>query len=171
MSPFLAVAADLLVACLLVVAIATSIRLSRRIAAMKADEAALRATVTELVLATEKADAAIGALRATVLESERTLSDRLGAAARHTERLAKEVMAGEAVIERVSKIADISRRLRGEEGAPGARAPVPVPASPEMPAFDPRAPLREDDARDDGLRAAIRLARDAASRRVGGRAA
>lgn len=164
MSPFLAIAADLLVACLLVVTIVTSIRLSRKIAVMKADEGAMRTTITELVLATERADAAIGALRATVLESERTLSDRLGAAARHTERLAQEVSAGEAVIERVSRIAAISRRLRSEDGEDVAAVP-PVRAV----LAEPAAPVAED-----GLRAAIRLARDVAersARRIGERAA
>ena len=164
MSPLLAVAADLLVACLLVVTIVTSVRLSRRIRAMKADEGAMRATITELMLATEKADAAIAGLRATVIESEQALADRLGAAARHTERLAHEVAAGEAIIERVSRIAAISRRLRSEDGedAPARAEPAPVPVPVAAPAEN------------DGLRAAIRLARDVAeraARRVEGRAA
>lgn len=163
MSPLLAFAADLLVACLLVACIATSVRLSRRIAAMKAHEGAMRETITELVLATQKADAAIAALRGTVVESERTLADRLGAAARHTERLAQEVQAGEAVIERVSRIAAISRRLSSEEAGRAVPAPVPAPPAPREEAPEPGA--------DDGLRAAIRLARDVAGRRLAGRAA
>lgn len=164
MSPLLAVAADLLVACLLVATIATSIRLSRRIAAMKADEATMRATIVELVQATERADAAIASLRRTVVETDQSLSDRLGAAARHTERLAEEVMAGEAVIERVSKIAAISRRLRDEETA--------RETAPEMPkSAVSHAPTAARDGRDDGLRAAIKLARDASLRRLGGQAA
>lgn len=164
MSPFLAIAADLLVACLLVVTIVTSMRLSRKIAAMKADEGAMRATITELMVAAEKADTAIAALRATVVESERTLSDRLGAAARHTERLAQEVSAGEAVIERVSRIAAISRRLRNEEGDETLAVPPVRPLLPEPP------PL----ATADSLRAAIKLARDVAersARRISERAA
>jgi predicted component of type VI protein secretion system len=163
MSPLIAVAADLLVGCLLVATIATSVRLSRRLAAMKAGEDTMRATIAELVTATEKADAAIAGLRATVLDSERALADRLGAAARHTERLSKEVMAGEAVIERVSKIAAISRRLSSEEAArsaPSAAGPLVEPVR-EPP------PSRAED----GLRAAIRLARDVAEGRIGGRAA
>lgn len=164
MSPFLSVTADLLVACLLVVTIVTSVRLSRRITAMKADEGAMRTTILELMAATERADGAIAALRATVVDSERTLADRLGAAARHTERLAQEVLAGEAVIERVSRIAAISRRLRVEEGQSAAPEPFPEPVQePARPELPP--------ATDDNLRAAIRLAREVASRRIGGRAA
>jgi hypothetical protein len=158
MSPFLATVADLLVASLLLVTIVTSVRLSRRITAMKAGEEGMRRTIAELIAATQKADLAIGALKATVVDSERTLADRLGAAARHTERLAQEVQAGEAVIERVSKIADISRRLSSEEADPGRAAPSALP-TPD---------------RDAGLRAAIRLARDVAERsgrRLDGRAA
>lgn len=164
MSPFLAVAADLLVACLLVATIATSIRLSRRITAMKADEATMRATILELVQATERADVAIASLRKTVVETDQSLSDRLGAAARHTERLAEEVMAGEAVIERVSKIAAISRRLRDEETAREAAPVMPIPLA-------SNAPASGRDGRDDGLRAAIQLAREASARRLGGQAA
>jgi hypothetical protein len=167
MSPFVSILADLLVGCLLVACIVTSVRLSRRMAAMKADEGAMRQTVTELVLATQKADAAIAALRATVTESEQALADRLGAAARHTERLAQEVLAGEAVIERVSRIAAISRRLASEEAA--AQMPEPVAAPVPAPAAAPSVAPELKVVPGDSLRAAIRLAREAASRH--GRAA
>lgn len=168
MNPLLATIADLLVACLLVATIVTSIRLSRRIAAMKADEATMRTTILELMQATERADAAIASLRQTVVETDRSLSDRLGAAARHTERLAEEVLAGEAVIERVSKIAAISRRLRHEEDAGEIAPPVPRSSLLKPLASEPAASAPS---RDDGLREAIRLARDASSRLVGGQAA
>jgi len=164
MSTFLSVAADLLVACLLVACIVTSVRLSRRIAAMKADEGAMRATIVELVAASDRAETAIAALRATVVDSERALADRLNAAARHTERLAQEVLAGEAVIERVTRIAAISRRLRAEQERDFAPEPAPEAAPEPVRAEAP--PVAED-----GLRTAIRLAREVASRRIGGRAA
>ena len=55
MSTALVIVADVLVAILLVATIMSSVRLSRRIAGMKADEPAMRATIAELVAATENA--------------------------------------------------------------------------------------------------------------------
>lgn len=154
MSPLVAVAADLLVATLLVATIATSVRLSRQMARLKADESAMRATVADLVAATDAAERAIGGLRATVSESERTLGDRLGAALRHSTRLAEQVAAGEAVLARVGRIAETSRRLDSEQL-------VPTP--------DPE-PVRSGGT----LRDAVKAARDVAARsarRLEGRAA
>ncbi|TDR88908.1 DUF6468 domain-containing protein [Enterovirga rhinocerotis] len=165
MTPLLALAADLLVAILLVATIATSVRLSRRMSRMQQDESAMRVVVAELVTATDKADAAIAALRMTVRDSEQALADRLGAAARHTAQLAEQLTAGEAVIERVSQIAAISRRLAVEAKA------VASPQAPSPPAQDavPSTPAGAD-----RLLATIRLARDVAdrsARRVAGQAA
>ncbi len=159
MSALIAVSADLLVAVLLVATIVTSVRLSRRMALLKADESAMRATIGELVAATDSAERAIAGLRATVQESERALSDRLGAALRHSTRLAEQVSAGETVMARVAQIASLSQRLGGEShSAPaGPEAPTPSPAPAER-----------------GLRATILAARDVAersARRLGGEAA
>lgn len=151
MSAFIAIAADLLVAILLVATIATSLRLSRRVARMKADEAAMRTVVAELVSATASAERAIGGLRLTVSESEQALTERLSAAARHAARLAEQVEAGEAVLAKVSQVAALSRRLN---------EPAPRPE----PAAEPA----------DGLHATIRAAREVAlrsARRLEGRAA
>lgn len=122
MSQAVTVAADLLVAVLLVATIATSVRLSRRLALLKADESAMRSTIGELLAATDSAERAIAALRATVQDSDRTLADRLAAAARHSSALADQVSAGETVISRVADIAAMSARL----GEPAA-APAPAP--------------------------------------------
>jgi hypothetical protein len=111
MSPGLAFFADVLVAVLLVATIASSVALSRRITRLKADESAMRKTVTELMLATETAERAIAGLRTTLGECDRTLADRLRTAERYAADLASQVEAGETVMSRIAQIVDTSRRI------------------------------------------------------------
>ena len=59
MSLFVTLAADILVAVLLAATIVTSLRLSRRIGQMKGDEAALRQTIGDLMVATGTAERAM----------------------------------------------------------------------------------------------------------------
>jgi hypothetical protein len=114
-------AADLLVSVLLVATIVTSFRLSRRIAGMKAQEATMRATVSDLGQATDKAERAIAALRTMLSDCDRTLADRIRAAEHHASALAERVAAGEVVISRVEQIVDISRKIAGVGAVPAPR--------------------------------------------------
>ena len=77
MSLLVTLAADGLVAVLLVATIVSSMKLSRRIAQLKGDEAALRQTIGDLMVATATAERAIAGLRTTLDECDRTLADRL----------------------------------------------------------------------------------------------
>ncbi|MCX4195158.1 DUF6468 domain-containing protein [Methylobacterium organophilum] len=77
MSLFVTLAADILVAVLLAATIVTSLRLSRRIGQMKGDEAALRQTIGDLMVATGTAERAIAGLRAAIDEGDRTLNASL----------------------------------------------------------------------------------------------
>ena len=86
MSLIVTLAADILVAILLVATIVSSVRLSRRITKLKADEAALRQTIGDLVMASSTAERAIVGLRATLDECDRTLADRLSTAERYAGR-------------------------------------------------------------------------------------
>ncbi|GJE16339.1 DUF6468 domain-containing protein [Methylobacterium marchantiae] len=104
MSLLVTLAADVLVAILLVASIVSSVRLSRRITRMKADEAGLRQTIGDLVVASSTAERAIIGLRATLDECDRTLADRLGTAERYAADLSAHVQAGETVIARISAI-------------------------------------------------------------------
>lgn len=149
MSPAISVAADILVAILLVATIATSLRLSRQMVRLKADESAMRATVADLVAATDAAERAITGLRSTVSDSERALTDRLSAAMRHSTRLAEQVAAGEAVITRVGQIAEASRRIDAPALPPVSSAERAARAEPQ-----PGGSLRE----------AARVAREVAAR-------
>lgn len=111
MSLFVNIVADILVAILLVATIVSSVALSRRITKLKADESAMRRTVTELMLATETAERAIAGLRTTLGECDRTLADRLRTAERYAADLATQVGAGEVIINRIAQIVDSSRQI------------------------------------------------------------
>jgi hypothetical protein len=104
MSLLVTLLADGLVAVLLVASIVSSMRLSGRITKLKADEAALRQTIGDLVMASSTAERAIVGLRATLDECDRTLADRLGTAERYATDLAAHVEAGETVIARIASI-------------------------------------------------------------------
>ena len=123
MSLFVTLTADILVAILLVASIGTSIRLSRRIARLKADEAALRQTIGDLVVASATAERAIAGLRATLDECDRTLAERLGTAERYSADLAAHVEAGEGVISRIGAIVTSMKGQAPREPAPREPAP------------------------------------------------
>jgi low affinity Fe/Cu permease len=113
---------DILVAVLLVGTIVSSMRLSRRIARMKADEAGMRQTISDLVVASSTAERAVVGLRATLDECDRTLADRLATAERYATDLSVQVAAGATVIEQISAIV--------AQASGGAKAPAQVEETP-----------------------------------------
>lgn len=125
MSLLVTLAADILVAILLVATIVSSVRLSRRIVKLKADETALRQTIADLVMASSTAERAIAGLRVTLDECDRTLADRLGTAERYAADLSAHVAAGESVIARISAIVS-----QASPGRDVVRPAQPVPAAP-----------------------------------------
>ena len=140
-----------LVAVLLLVTIGYCVVLNGRLKRLKADEQALKATISELITATEIAGRAVAGLKATAQEADRTLGERLRAA------------------ERLS--ADLDRQIRGGEAMlglfprdPNAPAAIPAPAAvvPDWP--DPKAVVAAAQAFSD-------RARSRARERVGGLAA
>ncbi|TXM91643.1 glutamyl-tRNA reductase, partial [Methylobacterium sp. WL103] len=122
MSLLVTLAADGLVAILLVATIVSSMKLSRRIVQLKGDEAALRQTIGDLMVATASAERAIAGLRNTLDECDRTLAERLGTAERYAADIAAQVEAGEGVIARIGAIVT---QMRG--AAPRPAAPEPAP--------------------------------------------
>jgi hypothetical protein len=145
MSSILMLFAEVLVAILLVATVVTSVRLSRRITRMQADEAAMRATVIELMKATETAERAIAGLRSTLGECEKTLGDRLRVAERYASDLAEQVEAGESVMNRMMSIVESSQlvtseRARAEPQPARIEPSVPVPQS-VFRAAEPPAPV------------------------------
>jgi len=96
---------DGLVAFLLVVTIGYCILLNRRLKLLKADEQSLRATISELVTATEIAERAIGGLKLTVHECDMGLGERLRKAERVTIEIGRAIVAGKDLLGRLSQIA------------------------------------------------------------------
>jgi Domain of unknown function (DUF6468) len=101
---------NFLVAILLVLTISYCMLLNRRLKLLKADEHSLRATISELVTATEIAERAIAGLKLTVHECDAGLGERLRRAERVTTSLDRSLAAGKDVIERASQIAAAGRK-------------------------------------------------------------
>jgi Domain of unknown function (DUF6468) len=97
------------VAILLMVTIAYCYLLNRRLQRFRADEQSLRATIAELITATEIAERAIGGLKVTVRECDQNLGERLRAAERYSAEMDAQLAAGETVLRRVSQIAAAGR--------------------------------------------------------------
>lgn len=100
-----------LVAALLLVTIGYCILLNRRLRRFRADEQSLKATISELITATEIAERAIAGLKLTVRECDQNLGERLRTAERFSADIAGQIEAGEAVLERLAKIANASRPI------------------------------------------------------------
>jgi uncharacterized protein DUF6468 len=127
MSVLITLLADILVAVLLVATIVSSVRLSRKIAVMKGDEAALRQTIGDLMVASNTAERAIAGLRGALDECDRTLAERLGTAERYAADIAAQVQAGEGVLARIGAIVS---EMGSARPAPVRAAPEPVIAAP-----------------------------------------
>jgi hypothetical protein len=95
---------ELLVAVLLVLTIGYCMMLNRRLKVLKADERSLRATISELVTATEMAERAIMGLKLTVQECEAGLGERLRSADRFTADLDRGIVAGRALFDRLAQM-------------------------------------------------------------------
>jgi hypothetical protein len=126
MSNGLGLMIESLVAILLGFTIAYCIVLNNRLKKLKADEQVLKATISELITATEIAERAIAGLKLTVRECDQTLGERLRTAERFSADIVRQVKAGEDVLVRLTQIASAARTL----DAPPAEAPpvvAPVP--------------------------------------------
>ena len=95
---------EILVAILLMLTIGYCMRLNRRLKLLKSDEHSLRATISELVTATEIAERAIAGLKLTVEECEVGLGARLRSADRFSADLDRSVAAASEVLERLTQI-------------------------------------------------------------------
>ena len=93
-----------LVAILLMLTVGYCMLLNRRLKLLKADEHSLRATISELVTATEIAERAIAGLKVTVHECDIGLGQRLNRAEAMTIDLDRRLAAGKDVLHRLSQI-------------------------------------------------------------------
>jgi hypothetical protein len=123
MSHALGIAIESLVAVLLLLTIGYCILLNKRLQRLKADEHSLKATIGELITATEIAERAIGGLKHTVRDVNENLGSQLTAATQMSAHLKHQLAEGDAVLRRLSKIAFAARSpSEQQEAAPAPRA-------------------------------------------------
>jgi hypothetical protein len=117
MSHSFGVAIESLVAILLMLTIGYCMLLNARLKRLKADEHSLKATIGELITATEIAERAIGGLKHTVRDVNENLGNQLTAAAQISQQLKKQLAEGDNVLRRLSKIALAARPVPEQEAA------------------------------------------------------
>jgi hypothetical protein len=129
-----------LVAVLLLLTIAYCVILNNRLKRLKADEQSLKATIAELITATEIAERAVAGLKTTAHECDATLGERLRTADHCCAELNQQIKAGDVLIKRLSRIVAASRPVEGD-AEPGA-APDPKAVAAAAQAFAERARTR-----------------------------
>ena len=112
-----------LVAVLLVLTIGYCMLLNKRLKRLKADEQSLKATIGELITATEIAERAIGGLKHAVRDVNENLGSQITAATDLTEQLKHQLFEGDAVMRRISRIAVAAARPQEPE------APIQMPVT------------------------------------------
>ena len=93
-----------LVAVLLVLTITFCIVLNRRLKKLKADEQALKGTISELITATEIAERAIAGLKLTVRDCDQNLSERLRQGDALAGELARQLESGRHILAQLAQI-------------------------------------------------------------------
>jgi hypothetical protein len=126
MSHSLGIVIESLVAVLLMLTIGYCMLLNKRLQRLKADEHSLKATIAELITATEIAERAIGGLKHTVRDVNENLGSQLTAATQMAGHLKNMLAEGDGVIRRLSKIAIAARPTQEAESVAPA-APVAAP--------------------------------------------
>jgi hypothetical protein len=127
MNHSLGIIIESLVAVLLMLTIGYCMVLNSRLKRLKADEHSLKATIGELITATEIAERAIGGLKHTVRDVNEHLGSQITAATQMSMHLKSQLAEGDGVIRRLSKIAAAARPA-SQEAAPAAAAPMVSPA-------------------------------------------
>ena len=111
-----------MVSILLLLTILYCVRLNNQLRLLKADEQSLRATISELITATEIAERAIGGLKATMREGEQTLSERLNRGEQISADIEVQLRAGEELLAKITRIAGVGRAAPVEPAAPDAKS-------------------------------------------------
>ena len=119
MSHSFGIAIESLVAILLLLTIGYCMLLNSRLKRLKADEHSLKATIAELITATEIAERAIGGLKHTVRDVNENLGNQLTSASQMSQQLKHQLAEGDDVIRRLSRIA-IAARPAETAAAPAA---------------------------------------------------
>ena len=118
MSQQLGVLIESMVSILLLLTILYCVRLNKQIRLLKADEQSLRATIGELVTATEIAERAIAGLKQTMRDGEQVLSGRLQKSERISAEIERQIKAGEQLLGKLARIAMATRPAPAPAAAP-----------------------------------------------------
>jgi len=113
-----------IVAGLLVITIGYCLILNKRLVRLKADEMSLKATISELITATEIAERAVAGLKSTVRDCDRDIGERLRAAERFSVHVAQQIKAGEDVLARLARIAAVTQGAKPDAPAPAMLPPT-----------------------------------------------
>jgi len=111
-----------MVSILLLLTILYCVRLNKQLRLLKADEQSLRATISELITATEIAERAIGGLKSTMRDGEHTLSERLQRAEHISGDIERQLGAGEALLGKLIRITGAARSFDEPASAPDAKS-------------------------------------------------
>jgi ABC-type transporter Mla subunit MlaD len=131
MSHSLGIAIESLVAILLMLTIGYCALLNARLKRLKADEHSLKATIAELITATEIAERAIGGLKHTVRDVNVNLGERLTSAEQLSQQLKKQLAEGDNILRRLSRIATAARPV-AEPAAPPVSAARAIAAAAQV---------------------------------------
>ena len=107
---------ETMVSVLLLLTILYCVRLNKQLRLLKADENSLRATISELVTATEIADRAIAGLKSMMHQGEQALSEKLERGEVLAAELDLHLSAGNQLLARLVRIAGVTRPV-GESPA------------------------------------------------------
>jgi hypothetical protein len=111
-----------MVSVLLLLTILYCVRLNKQLRLLKADEQTLRATISELITATEIAERAIAGLKSTMREGEQSLGQRLQRVEIFSADLERQLTAGEELMARLIRITGAARPAPEPAKVPDAKA-------------------------------------------------
>ena len=114
-----------LVSVLLLLTISFCIVLNRRLKKLKADEHALKATISELITATEIAERAIAGLKMTVRDCDQNLSERLRAGEALAGELGRQLDGGRHVLAQLAQITLAARPVQSAPATESLQAALP----------------------------------------------
>jgi hypothetical protein len=118
-------AIESMVAVLLLLTILYCVRLNKQLRMLKADEQSLRATIGELVTATEIAERAIAGLKVTASSTDQTLGQQLAKGDLLSAELGKQINAADALMRKLAGIVAVSRPAAAAATAQPQQATLP----------------------------------------------
>src|ERR1700733_5804553 len=110
MSHLFGIVIEGLVAILLMLTIGYCVLLNHRLKRLKADEQSLKATISELITATEIAGRAVAGLKATAQDCDGTLGERMRPAERLAAGMGRQLKAGELLLSELIRSGIAPRR-------------------------------------------------------------